>query len=101
MSIGLKDRSPLLAYTAAPGQHRRTWTLRVAALALVVIAITMTVVGIAAIATTEPSFAKRQAAFAAVGIVAGLLVLLPSPERLKWAAEPLYVISLEIGRAHV
>lgn len=64
------------------------------ALCTVVAAAALTMLGTAAIATTEPVLSRRQFVFALVGVVAAALVAAPSPRAVRSAAWPLYVFTL-------
>ncbi|HMN96884.1 MAG TPA: FtsW/RodA/SpoVE family cell cycle protein [Phycisphaerales bacterium] len=54
-------------------------------------ALALTALGVAAIGTTEPDLARRQALYAAVAFVGALLCATPSPGAVRRAAWPLYL----------
>lgn len=64
------------------------------ALLTVVAAAVLTVLGVAAIETTEPALSRRQLAFAAAGIVAGAIAAVPSPRATRSVAWPLYLFTI-------
>lgn len=64
------------------------------ALLTIVAAALLTLLGIAAIATTEPALATRQAIFAGLGVIAAAAAAIPSPGRTRLAAWPLYALSI-------
>ncbi|MBM4008576.1 MAG: hypothetical protein FJ285_03185 [Planctomycetes bacterium] len=54
----------------------------------------LTVIGIAAIATTEPSMAARQAAYAFVGVLAAALIVIPAPSVVERWSPHVFIVML-------
>ncbi len=60
----------------------------------VIAAALLTLLGISAIATTEPNFALRQAAYAAVGVIAAALMVVPLPALIERWSPVVFIVTL-------
>jgi len=66
------------------------------ALLVVAASLGLSMLGIAAIATTEPALAQRQAFFLVIAIVGAALLAIPRPAHLRNAAWPVYLVALAL-----
>lgn len=60
----------------------------------VIAAALLTLLGISAIATTEPTFALRQSAYAAVGLIAAALMVVPLPALIERWSPVVFILTL-------
>ena len=80
----------------ALGRSSRTSAVLNAGWIAVIAAAALTVLGVMAIDTTAPSFARRQAVFGVFGLICAAAMCLPSAKPLMRAAWPLYFVSLAL-----
>ncbi len=91
-------RAPARAVQAAPNRPVISQLLGITWWNLgwipVIAAALLTLLGISAIATTEPSFALRQSAYAAVGVIAAALMVVPLPALIERWSPLVFVLTL-------
>jgi cell division protein FtsW (lipid II flippase) len=91
-------RAPARAVKSAPSRPVISRVLgiswRTIGWAPIACAALLTVIGIAAIATTEPSMAARQAAYAFVGLLAAALIVIPAPAVVERWSPHVFVVML-------
>ncbi|MCE9620237.1 MAG: FtsW/RodA/SpoVE family cell cycle protein [Planctomycetes bacterium] len=94
MSAAASMTSPPLGYTGGRALGRGGFSWLNSGWIVVAAAAMLTLLGCAAIATTEPSLAKRQLVLAVFGMVVAVAACLPSHKLLSKSAWPMYFISL-------
>jgi len=80
----------------AKALHRSRFSPVNPALLTIAASLGLSMLGIAAIATTEPGLAQRQMVFLGIAIVGAALMVIPRPAQLRGAAWPAYLAAIAL-----